>query len=88
MCHKETSQFWFAQKALFNNEKIGCSQQRFKSDYHIVYTQPVHQNALSNKDDKRIQSFNGIVTYPYGMDKELINKVENEIKRKPIQLYY
>ena len=25
-------------------------------------------------------------TYPYGMDKDLINKLENEIKKKTIQL--
>ena len=85
---KKYLNFDLYKKALFNNETIRCSQQRFKSDYHIIYTQTVHKNALNNKDDKRIQSFNGIATYPYGMDKDLINKLENEIKQKPIQLYY
>ena len=85
---KKHLNFDLYKKALFNDETIRCSQQRFKSDYHIVYTQTVHKNALANEDDKRIQSFNGVTTYPYGMDKELINKLENEIKQKPIQLYY
>ena len=65
-----------------------CSQQRFKSDYHNIYTQTLHKTALNNKDDKRIQSFDGITRCPYGMNKDLINKLENEIKQKPIQLYY
>ena len=51
-------------KGLFNNETIRCSQQRFKSDYHNIYTQTVHKTAQDNKDDKRIQSFDGIHTYP------------------------
>ena len=76
------------EKVLFNNTTIRCSQQGFKSDFHFTYTQTIHQNALNNKNHKRIQSFNRITTYPYGMDKELINKLEKEIKGKPIQLYY
>ena len=74
--------------ALFNNTTIRCFQQRFKSDYHNIYTQNIHKTALDNKDDKGLQSFDGITTYPYGMDKDLINRLENEIKQKQIQLYY
>ena len=65
-----------------------CTQQRFKSDYHIIYTQTVHKTALDNKDDKRIQSFDGIHTYPYGIDNHLFNKLKTENKNHPIQLYY
>ena len=85
---KKHLNFDLYKKALFNNARIRCSQQRFKSEYHNIYTQTVHKTALNNKDDKRIQSFDGITTYPYGMGKDLINKLENEIKQKPIQLYY
>ena len=74
--------------ALFNNTTIRCSQQRFESDYHNIYTETIHKTALDNKDDKGLQSFDGITTYPYGMDKDLINRLENEIKQKQIQLYY
>ena len=85
---KKHLSFDLYKRALFNNETIRCSQQRFKSDYHSIYTQTVHKTALNNTDDKRIQPFDGITTYPYGMDKDLINKLKNEIKQKPIQLYY
>ena len=88
MCNKETSQFWFVHKALFNNEIIKCTQQRFKSNYHNIYTQTVHKTALDNKDDKRIQSFDGIHTDPYGIDNNLLKELETEIKNQPIQLYY
>ena len=75
-------------KALFNNETIKYTQQRFKSDYHNICTQTVHKTALDNKDDKRIQSFDGIHTYPSGIDRDLMDKLETEIRNKPIQLYY
>ena len=61
---KKHLNFDLHKKALFNNETIRCTQQRFKSDYHNIYTQTVHKAAQDNKDDKRIQSFDGIHTYP------------------------
>ena len=54
------------QDSLFNNEIILESQQRFKSDHHKVYTEEVNKIALSSNDDKRIQTFDKITTYPYG----------------------
>ena len=52
-------------KDCFFNEKIVLkSQQRFKSDYHEVYTEEVNKIALSSDDDKRLQSFDRITTYP------------------------
>ena len=54
-------------KDCFFNEKIILkSQQRFKSDYHEVYTEEVNKIALSSDDDKRLQSFDRITTYPQG----------------------
>ena len=85
---KKDLNFDLYKKALFNNETIRCTQQRFKSDYHNIYTQIVHKTALNNKDDNRIQSFDGIHTYPCGIDKHLLNELETKIKNKPIQLYY
>ena len=52
--------------SLFNNRSILKSQQRFKSDYHKVYKEEVNKIALSSNDDKRIQTFDKIETYPYG----------------------
>ena len=50
---------------LFNGEVILKSQQRFKSDHHKVYTEEVNKIALSS-DDKRLQTFDGFQTQPYG----------------------
>ena len=52
--------------ALFNNKIILKSQRRFKSDYHNVYTEKINKIALSSNDDKRLQTFDKIVTNPYG----------------------
>ena len=51
---------------LFNNKIILKSQQRFKSDHHNVYTEQINKTALSSNDDKRLQTFDKIPTYPYG----------------------
>ena len=51
---------------LFNGEVILKSQQRFKSDHHKVYTEEVNKIALSSDDDKRLQTFNRVTTYPCG----------------------
>ena len=52
--------------SLFNNEIILKSQQRFKSDHHKVYIEEVNKIALRSNDDKRLQTFDKITTYPYG----------------------
>ena len=51
---------------LFSDKVILKSQQRFKSDHHKVYTEGVNKTALSSDDNKIIQTFDGIETYPYG----------------------
>ena len=51
---------------LFNHKIVLKSQQRFKSDYHNVYTEQINKIALSINDDKRLQTFGKIITYPYG----------------------
>ena len=51
---------------LFNNKNVYRSQQRFKSYNHDVYTKEVNKIALSANDDKRLQTFDRITTYPYG----------------------
>ena len=53
--------------AQFNNEVIIRSQQRFRSFNHKTYTEEVNKIALSSNDDKRIQTFDRVTTYPYGM---------------------
>ena len=51
--------------ALFNDEVIIRSQQRFTSDHHRIYTEEVNKIALSSNDDKRIQTFDKVTSYPY-----------------------
>ena len=52
--------------SLFNDEVIIKSQQRFRSDHHRVYTEEVNKIALSSNDDKRLQTFDKVTTFPYG----------------------
>ena len=52
--------------SLFNNKTIMRSQLRFKSDHHSVYTEEVNKIALNSSDNKRLQTFDRITTYPYG----------------------
>ena len=66
---------------LFNDKTILKSQQRFKSDCHNVYTEEINKIALSSNDDKRLQTFDKIITYPYGKnafkvwESEMLSKI-------------
>ena len=51
--------------SLFNDKTILRSRQIFKSDHHNVYTEEVNKIALSSNDDKRLQTFDRVTTYPY-----------------------
>ena len=62
---------------LFNNEIILKSQQVFRSYHHNVYTVEINKIALSGNDDKRIQTFDRVKTYPY--ETNAIKKCESEI---------
>ena len=59
----------------FNNEIILKSQKRFKSEAHNVYAEEINKIALSSKDDKRLQTFDKITTYPYGANVKKYVKV-------------
>ena len=50
---------------LLCNEIILKLQHRFKSEAHDVYTEEVNKIALSCNDDKRLQTFDRITSYPY-----------------------
>ena len=51
---------------LLNNEIMLKSQQRFKSEAQNVYNEEVNKIALSSNDDKRLQTYDRITSYPYG----------------------
>ena len=64
---------------MFNDKTILKSQQRFKSNY--VYTKQINKIALNSNDDKRLQTFDKITTYPYGTnafkvcESEMLSKI-------------
>ena len=51
---------------MLNDKNVYRSQQRFKSYNHDIYTEEVNKIALSSNDDKKLQTFDRITTYPYG----------------------
>ena len=64
--------------SLFNDEVIRKSQLIFKSAHHDVYTEKINEIARSSNDDKRIQPFDKITTYPCGTS--VFKICENEMK--------
>ena len=63
---KQKLMFQNFKDCLLNNKTVYRSQERFKSYNHDVYTEEVNKIALSSNDDKRLQTFDRITTYPYG----------------------
>ena len=63
---KQKLMFQNFKDCLLDNKAIYRSQERFKSYNHNVYTEEVNKIALCSNDDKRIEKFDGIETYPYG----------------------
>ena len=51
---------------LFKNKIILKSQQKFKTKANNVYTEKINKIPLVSNDDKRLQTFDKITTYPYG----------------------
>ena len=60
---------------LFNDKIV--SQQRFKSDHQKMYTEEVNKILLSSNDDKKLQTFDRITTYPY--EANAFNVCESEM---------
>ena len=67
--------------SFFNNKTILKSQIRFKSNHHNVYTEEVNKIALNSNDDKRLQTFDRVTTYPYETnafklcEREMLSKI-------------
>ena len=51
---------------VLKNKILMRSELRFKRDHHNVYTEEVNKIAISSNDDRRLQTLDGITTYPYG----------------------
>ena len=71
-------------ECLKEKKKILRSQQRFKSEEHNVYTEEINKTTLSYNDDKRLLSYEGIATYPYGIGAGILCKQEllSKVSRK------
>ena len=71
-------------ECLKEKKKIIRSQQRFKSDGHDDYTEEINKMALSYNDDKRLITYDGIATYPYGIGVGILCKQEllSKVSRK------
>ena len=53
--------------SLFNDKTIMKSQLRSTSDHHNMYTDEINKIELNiTNDNKRLQTFDGITTYPFG----------------------
>ena len=61
---------------LLNNEIILKSQPRFKGEAHNVYNEGINKIALSSDDDKTLQTFDRITSYPYGTSAGKVCKTE------------
>ena len=70
--------------SLLNDKIILRSQQRFRSHNHRVYTEEVNKIVLSSNDDKRIQTYDKITTYPYGANVFAVCKNEMLLNNKVI----
>ena len=57
------------------------SQLRFRTDHHNMYTEEVNKIALNSNDDKRLQTFDRVTTYPHGTnafkvcESEMLSKI-------------
>ena len=72
---------------LFNDKIILKSQQRFKSYNHDVYTEEVNKIALSSNDDKRLQTFDRITTYPHGTNAFKVCESEMLLKNVKVKCW-
>ena len=79
---KRTLKFNDYKSYLMNNKTVLKSQQRFKSELHNVYTKEIRIIALSSNDDKSLQTFDTIKSYPYGSSVGKVCKTEILSKHK------
>ena len=63
---KRTLTFENYKDSLLNDKTIMRLQLRFKNDHYNVYTKELNKIALNIGDNKRLQTFDRVTTYPYG----------------------
>ena len=62
---------------LFNEETIFKKQQRFRSYYHDMYTEEINKVTLISNDNKKIQTFDKVRTFP--QETPVVKVCENEM---------
>ena len=78
---KRRLMFENSKDSLFHNKTIMRSQLRFKIDHHNVYVEELNKIALSSNDNKTLQTFDTVATYPYGTnafkvcESEMLSKI-------------
>ena len=77
---KKTLSFDHYKKCLINNEIVNCIQYGIKSTPSSVDTVQIDKIALKNSDNKRLRSFDGITTFPYGTSAFKVCAEELQIK--------
>ena len=82
---KQKLTFQNSKDRLFNNKNFSRSQQRFKSYNHDVYTEEVNKITLSSNDDKRLQTFDRIIAYPYGTNSFKVCESEMLLKNVKVK---
>ena len=60
--YKLLTKQWNYLKIIKTNKK----KKRFKSEANNVYTEEIKNIVCSSNDDKRLQTFDKIISYPYG----------------------
>ena len=63
-------------ESIFENKTTLRSQLRFESDLHIVYTEEINKIVISSNDNERLQTFDKVTTYPYGINAYKVCKSE------------
>ena len=66
---------------MLNNKIVYRSRERFKCYNHNKYREEVNKIVLSSNDDKRLQTFDGLTTYPYGTNAFKVCKSEMIVVR-------
>ena len=83
MLQKKSLCFDMYEQCLFENKTFNCIQHRIKSNPLSTDTLQINKIALNNYDNKRLRSFNGITTYPYGANAFMVCHEELIIKNAP-----
>ena len=73
---KQILKFKDYKNCLLNNKIKWKSQHRFKSEAHQVHIEIITKIPLSSDDDKRLQTFDKIISYRYGTSVGIVCKTD------------